>query len=143
MIAVTVQPNLPPAHVPYGDLRLGVLVARAAYPTNPCNGHEQVSTSSTPPAWARETSRVAAARHWTLLGAADLAGERCLIWVRTHEDRALTCKLVMHEEGHWNGLIDFEPGAPAMKSGISTVSDAGGPESSPDFPVPACEVPGS
>lgn len=101
MIPVDVLPNLPAARVPYGDARLGVLVARRAWPASPCNGHEQVTTSWRLPDFQ---GMPAAAPGWRIDGVADLAGHRCRIWVREDLSRAETCSDVVHEAGHWAGL---------------------------------------
>lgn len=137
MIAVTVQHDLPAARVPYGDARLGVLVARYQLPGAPCSGHEQVQTSRRSPRWARD------GRHDdpTLLGAADLAGQRCLIWVRGHLDRATTCKVTVHELMHWDGYADNEPGLPIMREGGGVFYDGDQPGVAPDWPYAPCEVP--
>lgn len=102
-LAVNVLPNLPAARVPYGDARLGVLVARRAWPQNPCNGHEQVQAAWDAPAWTQDLQGPMRAAGMTLLGAANLAGQRCLIWITPRQDRTTTCKLVVHEMGHWDG----------------------------------------
>jgi hypothetical protein len=134
VIAVTVQPDLPAARVPYGDARLGVLVARREFPANPCNGHEQVQLTARPPAWTRGVEQV------NLYGAADLAGQRCLIWVRSHLDRATTCKLVAHEENHWNGASDND-GTALMAEGGAVVYDGDRPGHALGWPYAPCEVP--
>lgn len=93
-----VASDLPPARVPYGDARLGVLVARRVWSGNPCTGHEQVMVSWRRPAWAR-----AVAEGRATIGFADLAGRRCLIWVSAGMQRSATCTVVVHELGHWDG----------------------------------------
>lgn len=101
MIVVDVQPNLPAARVPYGDARLGVMVARRAWPASPCNGHEQVVETRKPPALqGMPVSRPG----YRFVGIADLHGQRCLIWIMPRMDRATTCTTVVHEAGHWAGL---------------------------------------
>jgi hypothetical protein len=136
VIAVTVQPDLPAARVPFGDARLGVLVARYQLPDSPCRGHEQVQWTTSPPTWAG-AQRYADS---TLLGAADLAGQRCLIWIRRGLDRATTCKVAVHELDHWDGADDDEPGQPVMAStGVLQYAAHG---AHVDFwPYAPCEVP--
>jgi hypothetical protein len=137
VIAVTVQPDLPAARVPYGDARLGVLVARYQLPADaPCRGHEQVQWTSSPPSWA------GAQRYpdSMLLGAADLAGQRCLIWIRRGLDRATTCKVAVHELDHWDGATDNEPGQPVMAStGVLQYATRGAHVDG--WPYAPCEVP--
>lgn len=139
MIAVTVQPNLPPARIPYGDVRLGVLVARREFPTNPCIGHEQVQVSNRAPRWVRDAF---GGRDILVLGAADLAGQRCLIWVSGALDRATTCKVTAHELNHWNGAEDND-GTSLMESDTGAlVQDEAAPSATaPDWPYAPCEVP--
>jgi hypothetical protein len=105
--------DLPPARVPYGDVRLGVLVARQVWPGNPCTGHEQVMLTRRRPAAADGAS---VEQSSTAVGFADLAGQRCLIWIRPGMSRAQTCKTVVHELGHWDGQVHASAGimAPTM-----------------------------
>jgi hypothetical protein len=136
VIAVTVQANLPAARVPMGDVRLGVLVARRQLPGAPCSGHEQVQQTVRPPAWTKAQHDVDS----MLLGAADLAGHRCLIWIRSGLDRATTCKVVVHELDHWTGAADNEPGQPVMAStGILQYAARGAHVDG--WPYAPCEVP--
>jgi hypothetical protein len=101
MIPVDVAPVLPAAHIPYGAARLGVLVARRVWPGNPCIGHEQVQASWIAPKWTRRAAT--ALDGAALVGAADLAGRKCLIWVDSAYDDASVCEAVVHELGHWDG----------------------------------------
>lgn len=113
MIAVDVQPNLP-ARIPYGDVRLGVLVARRQWPASPCNGHEQVQYGWTVPRWAREAEQAVRADGRQLMGAANLDGRRCLIWISSAATRSDVCKLAVHELGHWAGEEHTDRGPMAV-----------------------------
>lgn len=119
--------DLPPAHVPFGAPRLGVLVARQQWPNNPCNGHEQVMVSRTPPPTGDEAPPPAG---FQVAGRAYLAGQHCLIWIRPGMGTEETCQVIVHEAGHWaNG-----PGHTAAGVMAATVEQAGR--------YRPCEVPG-
>jgi hypothetical protein len=62
------------------------------------------------------------------VGLAILTGKRCLIWIRSGMTRTETCATVAHEQGHWDGHDDNEPGLPVMRGDDWS-------------PVPECEVP--
>lgn len=108
MFAVTVAPDLPPAHIPRAALP-GVMLAHKWFPSNPCIGHEQVMISRTMPKAAEGVGD-----EMSLLGVADLGGRRCLIWENPMLGRYDRCVTGLHEEAHWAGLEDFEPGVPLM-----------------------------
>jgi hypothetical protein len=116
--------DLPPARIP-APAYLGVLVARKQWPDNPCNGHERVILSGTPP---RAAGPLAMSNGRTMVGWADLDGRRCRIWLNSAymSDRTAACKITVHELGHWEGL-DHAPGgimAPLIE----------------DMRLPACEI---
>lgn len=125
MIPVPVNADLPAARVPFGSARLGVLVARRAWPQSPCNGHEQVMVGWDIPKWR---DMPAPAKGTVIVGLANLAGRNCLIWIHAGMQRSATCSTVVHEAGHWAGMEHADADRFPVMAAV-------------DGDYPGCEVP--